>query len=132
MLNGYSLQLVMASHHAMVLGDLLNAVVKHSLQRPLHDQILSYQSMFDICVREILCHILINVCADLEDCFATSKTVSGTRSSHHFVLISCNKIAHKLTSEETSFSSIWFKQIIDQINRYKKHQVFFVCQLHLW
>ena len=45
MLNGYSLQLVMASHHAMVLGDLLNAVVKHSLQRPLHDQTLSYQCL---------------------------------------------------------------------------------------
>ena len=60
MLNGYSLQLVMASHHAMVLGDLLNAVVKHSLQRPLHDQILSYQSMFDICVREIpLSHFVV-------------------------------------------------------------------------
>ena len=27
--------------------------VKHSLQRPLHDQILSYQSMLDLCVREI-------------------------------------------------------------------------------
>ena len=28
-------------------------VAKHSLQRPLHDQILSYQSMLDLCVREI-------------------------------------------------------------------------------
>ena len=29
MLNGYSLQLVMASHHAMVLGDLLNVTLKN-------------------------------------------------------------------------------------------------------
>ena len=29
MLNGYSLQLVMASHHAKVLGDLLNLIYKH-------------------------------------------------------------------------------------------------------
>ena len=28
-------------------------VVKRSLQRPLHDQILSYQSMLDQCAREI-------------------------------------------------------------------------------
>ena len=28
-------------------------VAKHSLQRPLYDQILSYQSMLDLCVREI-------------------------------------------------------------------------------
>ena len=43
MLNGYFLQLVMASHHAMVLrGFVKGYVVKRSLQRPLHDQILSY------------------------------------------------------------------------------------------
>ena len=29
-------------------------VTKSSLQRPLHDQILSYQSTLDLCVREIL------------------------------------------------------------------------------
>ena len=29
MLNGYSLQLVMASHHAMVLGDLLNVMLQN-------------------------------------------------------------------------------------------------------
>ena len=33
---------------------------------------------------------MVNVCADLEDCFAKSNIVSGTRSSHHFVAISCN------------------------------------------
>ena len=34
-------------------GFVKNYVAKHSLQRPLHDQILSYQSMLDLCVREI-------------------------------------------------------------------------------
>ena len=54
MLNGYSLQLVMASHHAMVLGDLLNIMLQNVVYKdPLHDQILSYQSMLDLCVREI-------------------------------------------------------------------------------
>ena len=86
-------------------------VANCSLQRPLHDQILSYQSMLDLCVREIPSitffsvsqEEMVNVHADLEDCFAKSKTETGTRSSHHFVPISCNKIAHKLTSEDREF-----------------------------
>ena len=39
----------------------------------------------------------------LEDRFTKSKTVPGTRSSYHFVPISRNKIAHKLTSEDREF-----------------------------
>ena len=46
---------------------------------------------------------MVYVHADLEDCFAKSKTVLGTRSSHHFGPISCNKIAHKLKSEDSEF-----------------------------
>ena len=86
MLNRYSLQQIMASHHAMVLVDLLN-VVKRSLQRPLHDQILTYQSMLDLCVRRIPSIIffgvsqeeMVNVHADLEDRFAKPKTVPEQR-----------------------------------------------------
>ena len=86
-------------------------VDKRSLQRSLHDQILSYQSMLHLCVREIPAitffgvsqEEMVNVRADLEDCFAKSKTAPETRSSHHFVPISCNKIAHKLTSEDREF-----------------------------
>ena len=101
MLNRYSLQLVMTSK------TFERYVVKYSLQRPLHNQILSYQVMLDLCVREIfpitfsgISHEeMVNVCADLEDDFAKSKAVPGTRSSHHFVTIFCNKITQKLTSE---------------------------------
>ena len=32
---------------------------------------------------------MVNVCADLADDFAKSKTMPGTRSSHHYVPISC-------------------------------------------
>ena len=86
-------------------------ITKRSLQRRLHDKILSYQSVLDLCVREIPSitffsvsqEEMVNVHADLEDCFAKSKTETGTRSSHHFVPISCNKIAHKLTSEDREF-----------------------------
>ena len=67
--------------------------------------------MLDLCVRGIPSitffgvsqEEMVNVCADLEDHFAKSKTVPQTRSSHHFVPISCNKIAHKLTSEDREF-----------------------------
>ena len=83
-------------------------VVKCSLKRPLHDQILSYQSMLDLCVREnpsftffgVIQEEMVNVRAGLKDCFAKSKILPGTRRSHHFVPIYCKKIAHKLTSED--------------------------------
>ena len=54
MLNGYSLQLVMASHHAMVLGDLLNVTLKNVVYKdPYVTKVSSYQSMHDLCVRKI-------------------------------------------------------------------------------
>ena len=53
---------------------------------------------------------MINVYADLEDCFAKSKTMSGTRSSHYFIPISCNKIAYKLTSEDREFLQFDFNK----------------------
>ena len=77
-------------------------VVKHSLQRPLHDQNLSYKSMIDLCVGEIPSityfgvsqEEMFNVFADLEDRFARSfaKTVPGTKSRHHFVPILATKL----------------------------------------
>ena len=113
-------------------------VAKRSLQRPLHDQILSYQSRLDLCVREIPSitffsvsqEEMVNVHADLEDCFAKSKTETGTRSSHHFVPISCNKIAHKLTSEDRQFLQFDFnKSLTEEINI--KNINCFLCQLYL-
>ena len=78
MMNGYSLQLVLGDG-----GFVKRYVVKSSLQRPLHDQILSYQSMLDLCVREIPSitffgvgqEEMVNVRAGLKDHFAKSKTV---------------------------------------------------------
>ena len=57
-------------------------VTKRSLQRRLHDQILSYQSVLDLCVREIPSitffgvsqEEMVSVHADLKDCFTKSKT----------------------------------------------------------
>ena len=60
---------------------------------------------------------MVNVCADLADGFSKSKTMPGTRSSHHYVPISCNKIAHKLTSEDREFLQYDFeKSMTKEIN----------------
>ena len=106
-------------------GSVKRYVVKRSLQRPLNDQVLSYQSMLDLCVQEIpsiaffdVSHEeIVSVCADLEDRFAKSKTAPVTRSSHHFVSISCSKIAHKLTSENREFLQFDFdKSLTEKID----------------
>ena len=105
---------------------------KRSLQIPLHDQILSYQSMLDLCVREIPSitffgvtqEQMVSVRAGLEDHFAKSNTVPGTRSSHHFVPISCNKIAHKPTSEDRKFPQFDFDKLLTEEINIKKSSVF--------
>ena len=100
-------------------------VGKRSLKRPLHDQILGYQSILDLSVREVPSitflsvsqEEMVNIRADLEDRFAKSKTMPGTRSSHHFVPISCNKIANKLTSEDREFLQFDFdKSLTEKID----------------
>ena len=81
--------------------------------------------MLDLCVREIFSitffginhEEMVNVCADLEDDFAKSKAVPGTRSSHHFVTISCNKITQKLTSENREcLQSDFHKSLTEEID----------------
>ena len=105
---------------------LICAIFRSSLQRPLPDQILRYQSMLDLCVREIPSMTffsvsqgeMVNACADLEDHFAKSKTVPRTRSSHHFVPISCKKIADKLKREDREFLQFDFnKSLIEEIDK---------------
>ena len=60
---------------------------------------------------------MVNVHADLEDRFAKSKTVSGTRSSHDFVPISCNKIVHKLAIADSEFLQFDFdKSLTEEID----------------
>ena len=78
-----------------VWGFVKRYVAKHSLQRSLYEQIFSYQSMLNLCVREIPAikffgvsqEEMVNVRADLENHFPKSKTMPGTRSNHHFVPI---------------------------------------------
>ena len=89
--------------------------------------------MLDLCVREIPSitffgvsqEEMVNVHADLEDRYAKSKTtVPGTRSSHHFAPTSCNKIAHKLTSEDSEFLRFDFNKSLTKEIDIKKSSVF--------
>ena len=113
-------------------GSVKRYLVKHSLQRALNDQVLSYQSMLDLCVQEIpsitffgVSHEeIVSVCVDLEDRFAKSKTVPVTRSSHHFVSTSCSKIAHKLTSENREFLQFDFDKSLTEKIDIKKIKCF--------
>ena len=73
----------------------------------------------------------VNVRVDREDYFAKRKTVPGTRSSHNFVLIPCNKIAHKLASEDREFLQFDFDKSLTKKIDIKKHQVFFLYQLYI-
>ena len=67
---------------------------------------------------------MVNVPADLEDRFSKSKTAPGTRSSHHFVPISCKEIAQNFTSEDREFLQFDFdKSLTIQIDT-KKSSVF--------
>ena len=98
-------------------GFVKHYVAKHSLQRPLQDQILSYQWMLELCVTEIPSitffgvsqEEIVNVCADLEDHFAKSKTMPGTKSTH-LLPISCNIIAYKFRSEDREFLQFDFNK----------------------
>ena len=68
---------------------------------------------------------MVNVHADLDDRFVESKTVPGTWSSHHFVPTSCNKIAQKLTSEDSEFLQYDFnKSLTKEIDKKKTASVF--------
>ena len=91
--------------------------------------------MLELCVTEIPSitffgvsqEEIVNVCADLEDRFAKSKTVPGTRSSHHFVLISSNKIARKLTSEDREFLQFDFAKSLTEATEVSVAYILTIC-----
>ena len=135
MQNGYSLQLVMASYHAMVVGGLLKVMLRNVVYKDLYmTKFLVRKSVRKISSATFFSESheeTANVHADLEHCFVKSKIMSWTKSSHHFVPISCNKITHKLTSKDREFLQFDFgKSLTREIDI--KNIKCFVCQLYLW
>ena len=45
-------------------------------------------------------------CQNLKNCFDLGTTVRSTRKSHHFIPLSCSKIEHRLSSQDTKFLKI--------------------------
>ena len=84
---------------------------KPSLQRLINNQILDYRAILKVSQEEMKSIIFFGI--DIEDMvevrekierrFEDGKTVSSTRSSHHFIPHSASQIEHKLCSEDDSF-----------------------------
>ena len=72
----------------------------------------------------------------LEYCFVKSKTVPETRSSQHFVPISCNKIVHKLTCENREFLEFDFHKSLTKEVDIKNIKCFLdvicICNTFWW
>ena len=87
---------------------------KPSLQRLINNQILDYRAILKVSQEEMKSIIFFGI--DIEDMvevrekierrFEDGKTVSSTRSSHHFIPHSASQIEHKLCSEDDSFVAI--------------------------
>ena len=79
----------MANHHAMVL--VASETTNASLQRPLNDQILTFEAVKKFCsmIKGITFFSvnkddLASICLQLNKCCKLGSTVKGTRSCHHF------------------------------------------------
>ena len=90
-------------------GTVKRYTTKRSLQRPLKDQICTYEAMLELCIQEIKGikfygiskERMENVRYNLLPRFQSGKTVPGTRIYHHFIPISTSAISFKRTSEDT-------------------------------
>ena len=90
--------------------------------------------MLDLCEKEIKTtkfygisnEEMIVVRRELKERFEKSERVPGTRASHHYFPISCSQIAHKLTSDDPSFTNIFDfdKDFTERLNFLKDLKVF--------
>ena len=100
----------LATSHGKLPYDGLGGVVKchtakGSLQRPLNNQILDYESMLTLCQEEmplinfygISKETMTGVRRNLQKWFTEGKTIPGTRISHHFTPLSPSQIEHMST-----------------------------------
>ena len=86
-------------------------ITKRSLQRPLNNQILDYESMINLCREEIkeikffgISQLQMKIVREnLKVRFDKGKTLPGTRRCHHFVPQSRYKISYKITSDDRDF-----------------------------
>ena len=92
-------------------GTVKRLTAKESLQRTTENQILSVEKMYEFCTKNIKgIHFYLIPLSDLDNVreslkprFAMAKTLSGTRSYHHYKPLSTRSIGFKRTSEDESF-----------------------------
>ena len=118
-------------------GTIKRLTARASLQRPKDSQILSAEEMFKFCEAEIdgiVCTFIksetvIEVRQQMQERYASAKTLPGTRTYHQFIALSHSKIGAKYVSEEEQFA-FTFDFNIPEIIR-TRSQIIRVCFLHL-
>ena len=89
-------------------GTVKQLVTKASLQRPISNQILTVDKMFEFCVEEIkgIDFLFLknpengNIRVNMEERYKRADTVPGTRSFHQFIPISDSIIGAKYVSDD--------------------------------
>ena len=101
--------------------EIFNTILFHNFVDKIQSLLITLKETFQLWIRSSIsltavlngrCS-MVSVRADLEDRLK-SKTVPGTRSSHHFVPIFCNKIAGKITSEDREFLQFNFDRSLTE------------------
>ena len=119
-------------------GTVKRLVARASLQRPLDDQILSMDKMYEFCESNITGIKFLKVAKmdmapirqALSNRFENGKTIPGTRGYHHFFPLSEGKISYKRVSDDeadagtfTFFDNVTAEQVSDV-----KTMEFIACQ----
>ena len=93
-------------------GTVKRLVTRASLQRPISNQILTADKMFEFCVEEIkgIDFLFLknqeigNIRVNMEERYKRADTVPGTRSFHQFIPISDSIIGAKYISDVQSYA----------------------------
>ena len=92
-------------------GTVKRKMARTSLQRPVNDQILTFQAVEKFCEEELKAIVffsihkedMVEVRKTMDKRYAEGDTVPGTRSCHHFEPISTTSVRAKQLSDDESF-----------------------------
>ena len=124
-------------------GNCLEILLRASLQRPVNDQILSFDKVMTFCTTsikgitffEISKDDMVSVRERQKERYQRGNTVEGTRSSHHFEPQSCSAIRAKHLSAENRFSinhSLSLPQEEAHEQLIASNQAEQLCHLPIW
>ena len=123
-------------------GTVKRLAAKASLQRPVDNQILTAEAMFQYCKKEIhginFVYLtgaeIANVRQELAERFLVAKTIPGTRGFHQFTPLSVCSIAAKRVSEEADHTLTFnfVNQHEEKINLRPAQFLICVYDEHYW